>query len=92
MPSSIPEYKYHGVELCNLDGETLDVLMLEQFRTIIPRIEVFQKGLHVCSTLAVVLFPDSPTPLTSAAMGTSHRQSPGRSASLLVTEETLGNM
>jgi hypothetical protein len=66
--------------------------MLEQLRTIISSLEVFQKGLHVCSTLAVVLSPDSPTPLTSAAMGASHQQSPGPSASLLVTEETLGNI
>jgi len=66
--------------------------MLEQLGTIIPSLEVLQKGLHECCTLAVVLSPDSPTPLTSAAIGTSHRQSPGPSASLLVTEETLGNI
>jgi len=42
--------------------------------------------------LAIVLSPDSPTPLTSAAMRTSHGQSPGPSPSLLVTEETLGNI
>jgi len=66
--------------------------MLEQLRTIIPSLEVLQKGLHKCSTLAIVLSLDSPTPLTSAAVGTSHRQSPGPSASLLVTEETLGNI